>query len=112
MVIADKMSMKSEMESFLHWLATYLVESGQMGLPALLLQQGMWFEARANSDEYPVAKKWKKKSIPKAQDCYYNAQEFCRKSTEVAISRDLFWSRRGCVKRPSIVGLSCRMVEW
>jgi hypothetical protein len=71
------MTTKNEMESFLRTLATYQTESGQAGLPALLLEKGSWFEGRADSDEYAVTKQWKKKRKPEAQDCFYNSQEFC-----------------------------------
>ena len=65
------------MKSFLHTLATYHKENNMAGLPALLLEKGSWFEGRANSDEYEVAKKWKKHHSPQAQDCFCNSQEFC-----------------------------------
>jgi hypothetical protein len=71
------MNMKKEMKSFLHELATYHAENGLTGLPALLLKKGLWFEGRADSEEYATTKKWKKKRKPKAQDCFYNSQEFC-----------------------------------
>lgn len=71
--------MKKEVESFLHVMATYHAKSGEAGLSNLLLEKGSWFEGRADSDEYLITKKWKKKkkSKPKAQDCFYNSQEFC-----------------------------------
>ena len=55
------MKMKSEMKSFLRMMATYHKEIGEAGLPALLLKKGLWFEGRADSDEYPITKQWKKK---------------------------------------------------
>jgi len=75
-----KVATKNELESFLRSLAKYDTESGvETCLPELLLEDGSWFEGRADSDDYAVTKKWKKKRKPKAQDCYYNSQEFCAK---------------------------------
>ena|GEM_PF-5243583 len=71
------MTTKDEMEWFLRTSAKYQMESGQAGLPALLLERGSWFEGRADSDEYAVTKRWKKIGKPKAQDCLYNSQECC-----------------------------------
>jgi hypothetical protein len=71
------MKMKKEMKSYLRMLAKYHTENGMTGLPALLLEKGLWFEGRADSDEYAATKKWKKKRKPEAQDCFYNSQEFC-----------------------------------
>jgi hypothetical protein len=73
------MNPKSEMESYLEMTATLEREIDLVGLPALLLEKGSWFEGRADSDEYAAAKQWKMKWKPKAQDCFYNSQEFCTK---------------------------------
>ena len=72
------MDKKKEMKSYLRMIAKYNKENNQPSLPALLLKKGSWFEGRADSDEYPAAKKWKKRKKPKVQDCFYNSQEFCR----------------------------------
>ena len=71
------MKKKKEMKSFLRMMSTFQKEHGVAALPALLLKKGLWFEGRADSDEYATAKKWKKKLKPEAQDCFYNSQEFC-----------------------------------
>lgn len=71
------MKMKNEMKAYLRMLAKDDKENSLPSLPALLLKKGSWFDGRADSDEYAVTKKWKKKRKPKAQDCFYNSQEFC-----------------------------------
>lgn len=75
----DSMKMKNEMKACLRWLAKYHTDFHvEPGMPELLLKTGgLWFKGRADSDEYADAKKWKKKHKPKAQDCFYNSQQFC-----------------------------------
>jgi hypothetical protein len=50
---------------------------GEKSLESILLARGVWFQGRADSAEYPEAKKWKQDFKPKAQECWYNAQTFC-----------------------------------
>jgi hypothetical protein len=67
--------MKDEMLSHLRVIEAHL--QGEKSLESILLARGVWFEGRADSAEYPEARKWKQDYKPKAQDCWYNAQMFC-----------------------------------
>ncbi len=65
------------MEAFLRTMDEYHRTIKHRGLPALILADGCWFHGRASSNGYESTKRWKKKSRPTAQECYYNAQSFC-----------------------------------
>lgn len=70
--------MKNEIKTYLRFLAKYHTDFGiEPCLPELLLEKGLWFEGRADSDEYTSTKQWKQFRKPKAQDCFFNAQDFC-----------------------------------
>ena len=72
------MKLKNEMKAYFRFLAKYHTDFG-IGpcLPELLLKKGLWFEGRADSDEYASTKQWKQFWKPKAQDCFFNAQDCC-----------------------------------
>lgn len=46
-------------------------------LAAIVLKHGEWFLGCANVDDYEIAKEFKKSRRPRAQQCFYNAQQFC-----------------------------------
>ncbi len=70
--------MKNEMKTYLRFLAKYHTDFGiEPCLPELLLKQGLWFKGRVDSDEYAPTKQWKQFRRPKAQDCFFNAQDCC-----------------------------------
>jgi len=97
------MNPKSEMESFLEMTAACEREIGPVGLPALLLKKGSWFEARTDSDECAAAKQWRMKRNPKAQDCFYNSQEFCTKHDGARYFEGFVLVQEGCF-HPSMLG--------
>lgn len=45
-------------------------------LASIVLSKGTWFEGKANSDDYELAKAWKMDMRPKPKQCFYNAQMF------------------------------------
>lgn len=45
--------------------------------PKSVMSKGMWFEGRANVDEYPSAVEWRRENRPRQGNCFQNAQQFC-----------------------------------
>lgn len=44
---------------------------------ALALSKGIWFNGRANAEDYEITQLWQRVKRPKAGECYTNAQTFC-----------------------------------
>lgn len=71
------MDEKEKMKGFLQVLADYYRQNESPSLEGLLLSKGQWFQGRVTSDVYEGTRRWKNANLPKVQDCYFNAQQFC-----------------------------------